>query len=238
MNRIKKVLQWILIIGVWLLIAEGLLRLLGFQPFKVSPFQLASTPPSCMLPHTQLGFGLNPGKFDVSINKTITYTCTHTIDSYRITQKQPIFSPKKRIDIHGCSFTYGMGVDDSLAYPFLVQQALPSLDIRNYAVPGYGTIQTLLILQQQIAQGQTPDKLILNYLDFHDERNALTPNYRNNLYFGFLKANTTQKRLFLKSQMPYWSYWYGLQFQSWKDMYQYWYGRDMSSLVHLSQKVY
>ena len=59
MNRTKKVLQWSLVIGIWLIIAEGLLRLLGFQPFEVSPFQFTSTPPSCMLPHAQLGFGLN-----------------------------------------------------------------------------------------------------------------------------------------------------------------------------------
>lgn len=163
-----------LIMGLFL--GEGLLRMLGFLPHEVKVPAIASYPEACLSPHPQLGLALRPGKFQITINDALTYECHHLSDSTRATRKtrSPRTDEGKKVFFFGCSLTYGMGLPDSLTFPFLIQKQFPQWKIDNFAVPAYGTLQSYLQLKQQLRSGNRPDLVILNYTSFHDGRNKLS----------------------------------------------------------------
>jgi len=76
----------------------------------------------------------------------------------------------------GCSWTFGSGEPEETTFPWLLQQRLPHLAVRNYAVPGYGTVQNLLDLKRRGAK-QRPAHVVFVYGEFHWKRNV------PNLYF-------------------------------------------------------
>jgi hypothetical protein len=76
----------------------------------------------------------------------------------------------------GCSWTFGSGEPEETTFPWLLQQRLPHLAIRNYAVPGYGTVQNLLDLKRRGAT-RRPAHVVFVYGEFHWKRNV------PNLYF-------------------------------------------------------
>lgn len=76
----------------------------------------------------------------------------------------------------GCSWTFGSGEPDETTFPWLLQRRLPHLAIRNYAVPGYGTVQNLLDLRRRLSR-LPPRLVVFVYGEFHWKRNV------PNLYF-------------------------------------------------------
>ena len=234
----KRLFNILFIIITTFLLLEIVIRICGVTPFEAKLFNIQSTPTFCMIPNSTYGFGLNPGKFQVKMNHKINYTCTHHSDSFRILSYSEPIRFQKKIDIHGCSFTYGMSVDDSLAFPFLLQKSFPNYRFRNYSVPGFGNIQALIRLKNQIKNNDLPDIIMVSYADFHDERNALNTNYRKSLYHGFLNANEKIKPLFDESQMPYYDLEKGIQYRNWNKMYKNWFGRDYLATVNSLQNAF
>lgn len=229
-------LKNILIIGmITFALLEVTLRLFGVEPFRVRRFEIQSSPKFCLIPNEQYGFGLNPGAFDITINKGVSYHTTHSADSLRILTYEPIEHVHKTVDIHGCSFTYGMSVDDSLAFPFLLQQGFSDIRFRSFAVPGFGNIQALIRLQEQLNKEDLPDTLILCYADFHDERNVLNANYRKSLYHGFLNANADVLPLFAEGKVPFYDAEKGIQYCSWNELYDNWRGRTYCAVINSFQ---
>lgn len=231
----KQLLHLLFIVITTFILLETVIRLCGVTPFQVQPFQIQSTPDFCLMPNATYGFGLNPGEFDVTMNDAIEYTCTHNADSMRIVSYSPSTTFDKTIDIHGCSFTYGMSVDDSLTFPFLLQKEFSNQRFRNFAVPGFGNIQALIHLQNQIRTGDLPNIIVICYTDFHDERNALNTSYRKSLYHGFLNANTQVKPLFHTSKIPFYALNQGVQYQDWNNIYHNWTGRNYLASVNSIQ---
>jgi hypothetical protein len=70
---VKKTLLWY-ILGLPLLVLVLLeigLRILGYTPYNQNEFSLASEPEFWMIPDSNLGFGLNPGKYEVTVNEEL-----------------------------------------------------------------------------------------------------------------------------------------------------------------------
>lgn len=218
---------------------ELALLLLGYRPFHQVAFQIEASPKHCIIPHQRLGFALHPGQYEVTLNQGLEYTVTHHSDSLRVTS----FSKNNAIQqpsiwFFGCSYTYGMGISDSLSFPFLVQQKLPGVNTKNFGVPGYGTVQSYLQLQQRIKQGQQPNIVIINYADFHDERNALTPAYRRDLFLGYQRSNTTVKALMHDARVPFVKAegsGYQIVYCNWDSIYQNWQYRETFAFVNFLQ---
>lgn len=231
----KKLLNILFILVTTFLLLEIVIRLCGVTPFRVQKFNIQSVPDFCLLPDSTYGFALNPGEYQVTMNHEIHYTCTHDEDSMRILTTSKPTNFEKTIDIHGCSFTYGMGVDDSLAFPFLLQKAFSNRRFRSFAVPGFGNVQALIRLQYQIKNKDVPNVLIVCYANFHDERNALNSQYRKSLYHGFLNANEKIQPLFHQSKMPFYTINNGLQYQDWKTIYHNWSGRNHLASINSIQ---
>ncbi|MEM7104275.1 MAG: hypothetical protein AAF502_14145 [Bacteroidota bacterium] len=238
----KFIRDFLVIFLITFICCEVVVRLFGYSPYRVNPFSIDSEPSLALLPDSRLGFVLNPGNYQLTVNDHVTYSVTHLPDSNRVTTFEIALDsfPKGRIDVHGCSFTYGWGVDDSLSFPFLLQNALPEWDVRNEAVPGFGTLNSLLVIEDQIKRQDKPDIILLNYAGFHDERNALAPNYRKALKHGFEHSNSAVKPLLANQAFPY-----GkisgdsllVISQDWDSMYNNWPLRKVSALIHFFQYV-
>ena len=67
-----------------------------------------------------------------------------------------------------------MGVNDHEAFPSLIQASLNDYQVKNFAVPGYGTIHALLQLKNQLNAGQVPQMVLVGYTSVQDARNMLT----------------------------------------------------------------
>lgn len=119
-----------------------------------------------------LGFRLKPGYFDVFMANGTRVRTTHLPEHERVTGPAGSAAGRPEIWILGCSYTYGWSVPDEETYPWLAQNALPELRIRNLGVPGYNNVQSLLWMRQKIEEGERPQKVVLAYASFHDERNA------------------------------------------------------------------
>lgn len=163
----------ILLLTTSLALGEGLLRLIGLRPHTLKVPAIISQPAQALIPHPDLGLSLNPGNYQVQINQHLQYQCTHLLDSTRSTGST--MTGEKKVFLLGCSFTYGMGVSDSLTFPYLLQKEFPNWQILNYGVPAYGSLQSLLQLQKQLESGRQPNLVVLNYASLHDSRNKLSP---------------------------------------------------------------
>ena len=227
-------------IVICLICAELVLQLFH-GAYQVTPYSISSKPQLCLNCHQTRGFGLSPGKFQVSINQKVNFTCTIGKDSSRITKPaSDTLAGKPEIHIHGCSFAFGMGVDDTLTYPYLLQSKHNNLNIKNLAVPGNGTLQTLLGLKEQLKNKELPDAIILNYASFHDERNVLNLNYREALFYGFKHANQQIEPLFKECKFPYAFLDKNpkkLKFNyiDWNNLYSHWKYRDVLASVNFIQ---
>ncbi len=201
-ERLKKVVVVLFSIVFALVLAEIFLRLLGFQPLEMQPFFIESEPKGTMIPDSSLGLKLNPGTFKVTMNHVLEYKATHLPDSTRTTGfRGPGSSPE--IWVYGCSFTYGMGVNDEETFAYRLQDELgDSMRVVNKGVPGYGNVQALVELKKSTDK---PLAVILGYAAFHNERNVMAPLYGMHLKYGFLESDPggdLQGQFLGKSRFP------------------------------------
>lgn len=186
----KKILvivkRGIIFMVITIVLLEIGLRLFGFGTFQLPDFSMNSTPNRHIQPDDELGVRLNPGTFEVTLNKKLKYTATHLKNGQRTCGTNTIDSTKQlTVAFYGCSFTYGTGVNDWEVYPYLLQKKHPNLKIENRAVPGYGQAQILVNLEKELSSAEKPDVLVINYLSFHNERNTLNASYCQKLRMGY-----------------------------------------------------
>jgi hypothetical protein len=175
----KKLLYIILVIILMLFFIEYTLKQLGYTAYK-KPYQNLEVTPSFYIGHDSLlGFGLNSGDFNITLNDT--FTCKYTINELqnRITSFQDLNFNKKVI-IMGCSFTFGDLLNDDQTHPFKLQSYLirDSIKVVNLGVSGYGPTQFLLQLKQIKNDDNSIKALIINYASFQDGRTTLTRSWR------------------------------------------------------------
>ncbi len=219
---------------VSLLLTEAALWLLGYRPYRHEPFSIRSEPQFCLLPDSMLGFRLNPGAYRITLNDHQSFTATHDSQGRRISgfeeQTRPI-----PIHLHGCSYTYGWGIDDSLSLGFQLQRGLPRATVTDFAVPGYGTVQAYLLLKASVQAGNTPQLAIISYSSLHEDRNALTPSFRRDLHLGFALSNPRIRSLYPSFRYPYAALAGDratIGYAHWSAIYENWPLRTRSALVN------
>jgi hypothetical protein len=110
----------------------------------------------------------------VGRHEYVDYDVRYTTDkeSFRITR-----TPDKSIGevlCLGCSFTFGHGVSDDEPYAaVLADHYWTSLKLHNGAVNGWGTGQSLLLLEDYLATHPAPVLVIYSWIAKHAERNGL-----------------------------------------------------------------
>lgn len=214
---------------------EIALRILGYTPFIQEQYYIVSKPDMCLKSSADLGFTLGEGVYEVSMNGAPAYTATHR-NGRRITKNHVAHDSLRDVFIMGCSFTYGMGVVDSVSFPHQIQRRFPQLDVHNFGVPGFGTVQSYLQLKKEIENGNIPDLVLVNFCDFHHERNSLTPIFRKSLVLGYERSNTEAERQLAKSKFPYIKNG-KLASVDYTDLYTNWIGRETFAAVQYFQSI-
>jgi len=158
---------------VMMALLEGILRLTkeppwspDLVPFRVEPGgKLFEDDPA-------LGYRLKPGHFTLFLADGHPVKITHWAGHERATSEHAGISGGPELWIFGCSYTYGWSLSDQETFPWLVQEKFPQVKVRNFAVPGYGDLQGLLRMREEVGTGNRPEAIVLVYASFHDERNA------------------------------------------------------------------
>lgn len=192
----------ILFLFTILILLEIGLRCIGYHPFTLPNYSFVSEPKPCYEPRNNLGVSLVPGNFEVTINKGLQFKLIHTIDSLRSTGTTN-HEANSIVQFHGCSFTYGTGLNDEETYPHILHQKFADLNIQNHAVPGYGQVQLLNQLKTRPEKFAGTSCIVLNYLSFHDERNSLNANYQEKLNMGYQLTKKRQTAFFEDFTFPY-----------------------------------
>lgn len=72
----------------------------------------------------------------------------------------------------GCSFTQGWAISDEETYAWKLQERFPDDEVLNYGVAGYGTYQSLLMLERVLPAVRNPKVVLYGFYDKHEDRNV------------------------------------------------------------------
>ena len=133
-------------------------------------------------PDPVVGYVCIPGIHRISLvkgSRRLDFRATIGEDGYRLTgPASASLDTRPGVWIFGCSFTWGLALNDEDTYPWMVQAALPRMRVRNLAVNGFGTVQALLQLRDAVARRQPlPKVAVVVYDDFHLPRNVAAPSF-------------------------------------------------------------
>jgi hypothetical protein len=125
-------------------------------------------------PHLELGWRNRPGTFSISFlpgGEPLQWTILG--DGKRSTSAE---HPPARpvIALIGCSFTQGIGLSDDETYAWNLQAKNPDVAIWNYGTGGYGTYQSLLVLETLFRNLRSPRPALVLYgfIEHHEIRNV------------------------------------------------------------------
>lgn len=227
---LKKVLKYIPGILGALLIGEILLRLLGFSPYEYNSFYCESEPKHYLVTDSVFGINTTPGVFAIDLNG-LKHRVSHTSNNLRSTF--PILESNRKMSVYGCSFTYGTGVEDSSTVCSQLQQRTKDVQVLNFGKPAWGNTQMYLQMKQMFNQGIKMDKVVVNFCDFHLQRNGLSASYRLTLGKGVSKLSTLHQSL--NDSIPYFNSNFQLKHEAWSDVYHEIPGRSSLATVNLIQ---
>jgi hypothetical protein len=176
----RKILRLALYVGALLAlllgVAEGTYRMMGHQPWQPGRSSLERVGGGPVFEHDSvLGYRNVTGAMKLRVNGQVDFTVTHDAEGHRFCGPRRDSMGAPKIWVLGCSFAHGYGVNDPEAFPWLLQQSLPSHQVTNFGTDGYGPHQSLLQVQRQLANGDTADLVVLCYGGFHNQRVVCSP---------------------------------------------------------------
>jgi len=225
-----------------LLASELVLRLIGFKPIEIIPSDHKSNPNGVFSPDDSLGLKLQPGKYRVSLRDEIFYNVTHDSSGNRTTGKLINSDTVPVIQIYGCSYAYGWGVDDEKTLSYRLNEKLKE-NVISKAVPSHGTVQPLIILRRLKRKKNLPSKTIYCYNDFHTSRNIIDRYWRQVMFLGLLSSKLDD---YDTETINNWAY-VGAEMENGnihlttkkvKDFYRMFPLRDHSALVNILESIY
>jgi len=159
------------ILFITFIAVEILVRLRGYSPWQTSQ---SVREPTIHEPDPVLGWQNKPGEYVIPAYTVDASDIKMTFwpGGRRATQAQ------KQNRIHqilavGCSFTQGWAISDSETFAWKLQQQFPPIEFLNYGTTGYGTYQSLLLLENDFKRSNTAPLLVLyGFNGFHESRNV------------------------------------------------------------------
>ena len=155
-------------VAVGLVVGEVAARLVGIRPIAALPL-----PVQVAVEHPALGWVNRPGghlSWDTG-NAPMTFWA----DGRRATRAAPD-APREavgQVALIGGSFTQGYGVVDEHTFGWLLDARFPGVSVDNYGTGGYGTYQSLLLLEELFRQADFRPRLVIyGFAAFHGERNV------------------------------------------------------------------
>jgi hypothetical protein len=158
-----------------LLAGEVALRLVGLGPSP--PAQRHAGTPDLHRPDQVLGWRNRPGDHDYPADHPLAPGTRVSVlpDGSRDGSPPPEAGQAPELLVLGGSFTQGFLLDDADAWPARLQQRLgASARVVNLANAGYGGVQALLLLEQELAQREQVGLVVYGFVDHHEVRDAAT----------------------------------------------------------------
>lgn len=216
------------------LVGEVAVRARGGRPWDARPAALVVEPGGRLYTKDPaLGYTNLPGRYRVTLPTGLSFHTTIDEQGLRVTRplgRRPK-SDAEGVWIFGCSFSYGWSVDDHAAYPWLIQARHREFDIANFSVSGFGTVQSLIQLEQALRIRRRPAIVVLAYASFHDGRNVLT-RHRQKFVAPYQHVGiVAQPAARLEAEG-------GLEIEMRDIVYQPWPGMRFSALVHQAEKLW
>ena len=148
-------------------IGEAAARLAHVHPFHVQESQYIGWARRDPV----LGWRNNPGVHRV--HEGTHEPMTILADGSRATGAPP--GDGTTVVVVGCSNVEGYGIRDDETLAWQLQRRFPNLRVRNFATPGYGTYQSLMLLRELTDRHDFhPAIVIYGFLPHHAQRNVLT----------------------------------------------------------------
>ena len=168
MSIFKRTVYWVVCIIIFCFIAEWYVRHHGYVR-EVSTEQR-------MLHHDDyspdMGWERAGPESRLSDEQPKDTTVYETIlaDKSRASRSKNRAATKTNVLMLGCSFTYGIGVNDEDTYVWLLNERFPDVTFDNFAQDGYGTLQCLL-REEKILKERHYDYVIYAAIPDHLRRN-------------------------------------------------------------------
>lgn len=145
-------------------------RINGNSAVWASPYDLREMNTA---PDERFSYHGEPGRSARQHCLDFSVTYTHDEDGWRVMPKPTGPPPHPEIIFLGCSFTYGIGVEDDASYAaLLAKEAWPRCRVRNYSFSGWGTTHVCLVLEEALKQDK-PACVIYAFTPAHLKRNSL-----------------------------------------------------------------
>ncbi len=152
-------------------LAEIVLRAAGYQPW--SYLGLDAHEPVMHMPDPTLGWRMKPGIYLVPAYTPGEKDISVSILSDGTRATRPGRRPcDMDVALIGGSITHGWGVSNEETFAWKVQDRFPGLCVANYGTGGYGTYQSLLMLEELYAEGRDPNVVVYGFIDHHEVRNV------------------------------------------------------------------
>lgn len=186
----KRLLFSVISLGISLLVAVGaselLLRSRGHAPWAYAT--LDRNEPTMNEPHPELGWRSKKGTYTVPpYVQSGQSTSVTVLDHGRRATGVAEHGRQREIVLVGDSFTHGVAISDHETYPWKLQQMFPTWNVLNYGTSGYGTYQSLLVLERELPLLSSPAVVIYGFFFHQEYRNVATPEWLRGL-------STYQKR--------------------------------------------
>lgn len=166
-----------------LLVAMSVLTLAQIDPFRLfRDLRMRLFPPSVGIWRydPRLGYANRPGIS--GDHETPYFDVTYTIDDRgcRITPDPE--HPIGEILFLGCSFTFGLGVEDEETFPYLLgARYWTDYKVYNLSTPGWGTAHAYLNLIAWLEVHPTPAAVIYGWIPPHKTRNYIRADWVKHL---------------------------------------------------------
>lgn len=170
-NHSKNAILLLISVIVGLLLSELSLRIIGVQPFYFAGRDLDE--PVMYLPDPEVGWINKEGSYLIPPyapgGSEIQLTFLNR--GMRRTHIVPVASDSQIVLVGG-SFTQGWAISDAETFAWKLQEKLPSFSVMNFGTGGYGTYQSLLVLERELPHLSSPMFVYYGFIEDHVARNV------------------------------------------------------------------
>jgi len=154
--------------------SELLLRAAGRTPWKI-PYAPRPDDPPIFAPDPLTGWRSHEGRhvFEPYAPEGAPFTVTILPAGARATAPREVEADRELVVVGG-SFAMGWAVSDNETLAWRLQERFPELRVVNWATAGYGTYQSLLVLERELPRLRNPELVLYGFTEHHRERNVAT----------------------------------------------------------------
>jgi hypothetical protein len=139
------------------------------------------------IPDVSLGYRMNPGDYNITEyydNLRHMFHLRVDQDGHRATSYVPVHA-NHRLFITGDSYVFGLGLDDEMTVPWLLQGRMPNDEVVNLSLSSYSSMQALMQLSRLTPKLSADDAVVIIYHPLTNDFNVVLPSMLDMLSVGY-----------------------------------------------------